>query len=184
MFPLALPAEVGVKTTPKVKLCPGIRVNGKVSPVRLNPVPVMLACVTVRLEPPELVSVSDSVWLLPTWTLPKLRLLAVAVSDPDVTPAPDSGMLRLGFEALLVMERLPAGRSSGCRRKPHIESYAVSGSQNDRQVRSADAIACARYRCLRDRHDRTAGVSKRLGQGLAAAHRNSSEIQARRIRRN
>jgi hypothetical protein len=106
MFPLALPAEVGVKTTPKVKLCPGIRVSGKVSPVTLNPVPVTLACVTVRLEPPVLVSVSDSVWLLPTWTLAKLRLLAVAVSDPDVTPAPDSGMLRLGFEALLVMERV------------------------------------------------------------------------------
>ena len=61
MFPLALPAEVGVKTAPKVKLCPGIRVNGKFSPVTLNPVPVTLACVTVRLEPPELVSVSDSV---------------------------------------------------------------------------------------------------------------------------
>ena len=61
MLPVALPPEVGVKMAPKVKLCPGIRVNGKVSPVTLNPVPVTLACVTVRLEPPEFVSVSDNV---------------------------------------------------------------------------------------------------------------------------
>ncbi len=61
MFPLTLPAEVGAKMAPKVKLCPGISVNGKVSPVTLNPGPVTLACVTVRLEPPELVSVSESV---------------------------------------------------------------------------------------------------------------------------
>jgi hypothetical protein len=59
----------------------------------------------VTLEPPELVRVSESVWLLPTCTLPKLRLVAVRV--PGVTPVPESGMPRLGFDALLVMERLP-----------------------------------------------------------------------------
>ena len=61
----------------------------------------------VTLEPPELVRVSDSVWLLPTCTLPKLRLVAVAVSDPGVTPVPESGTLNVGFDALLVMARLP-----------------------------------------------------------------------------
>ena len=60
----------------------------------------------VTLEPPELVKVSESVWLLPTWTLPKLRLLAVAVSDPGVTPDPESGTVNVGFDALLAMERL------------------------------------------------------------------------------
>ena len=60
----------------------------------------------VTLEPPELVKVSDSVWLLPTCTLPKLRLEAVAVSDPGVTPEPESGTVKVGFDALLVMERL------------------------------------------------------------------------------
>jgi hypothetical protein len=59
------------------------------------------------MEPPELVRVSESVWLLPTCTLPKLRLVAVGVSDPGVTPIPESGMPRFGFDALLVMERLP-----------------------------------------------------------------------------
>ena len=66
-----------------------------------------MAAEIVTLDPPELVRVSDSVWLLPTWTLPKLRLVAVAVSDPGVTPVPESGMPRVGFEALLVIARLP-----------------------------------------------------------------------------
>jgi hypothetical protein len=61
----------------------------------------------VTLEPPELVKVSASVWLLPTCTLAKLRLDAVAVSDPGVTPEPESGTVSVEFDALLVMERLP-----------------------------------------------------------------------------
>ena len=61
----------------------------------------------VTLEPPEFVKVSDRVRLLPTCTLPKLRLGAVAVSDPGVTPAPESGAVKLGLDALLVTERLP-----------------------------------------------------------------------------
>ena len=65
-----------------------------------------MAWAMVTLEPPELVRVSDSVWLLPTCTLPKLRLEAVAVSDPGVTPEPESGTVNVGFDALLVMERL------------------------------------------------------------------------------
>jgi hypothetical protein len=65
-----------------------------------------VAWAMVTLEPPELVKVSDSVWLLPTCTLPKLRLEAVEVSDPGVTPEPESGTVNVGFDALLVMERL------------------------------------------------------------------------------
>ena len=66
-----------------------------------------MAWAMVTLEPPELVRVSDSVRLLPTCTLPKLRLEAVAVSDPGVTPDPESGTVNVGFDALLAMERLP-----------------------------------------------------------------------------
>ena len=39
--PLALPADVGVKVTLKVALCPEVRVTGVVIPVKLNPVPLM-----------------------------------------------------------------------------------------------------------------------------------------------
>ena len=65
-----------------------------------------MAWAMVTPEPPELVKVSASVWLLPTCTPPKLRLVAVAVSDPSVTPDPESGTVNVGFDALLVMERL------------------------------------------------------------------------------
>jgi hypothetical protein len=61
MLPLALPAELGVKVVPKVKLCPAVKVIGRLSPLMPNPAPVTLACVIVTLEPPELVRVSVNV---------------------------------------------------------------------------------------------------------------------------
>ena len=54
-----------------------------------------------------LVTVSDRDCLFPTVTLPKLRLVGFAPSVPGVTPLPDSGIVRVGFEALDVMVRLP-----------------------------------------------------------------------------
>jgi hypothetical protein len=105
-FPLADPPVVGVNVTLKVALWPAAKVAGKLSPLTLYGAAVV-AALTVTLEPPELVRVSDNVWLFPTCTLPKLRLAAVAVSDPAVTPEPESGIPRFGFDALLVMERLP-----------------------------------------------------------------------------
>ena len=66
-----------------------------------------MAAPMVMLEPPELVRVSDSVWLFPTCTLPKLRLAAVAVIDPAVTPVPESGTFNVGFAPSLTIARLP-----------------------------------------------------------------------------
>ena len=54
-----------------------------------------------------MVTVSDRDCLFPTVTLPKLRLVGLAPSEPGVTPVPDRGMVRVGFEALEVMVRLP-----------------------------------------------------------------------------
>ncbi len=45
--------------------------------------------------------------MFPTVTLPKLRLVGLAPSVPGVTPVPDRGIVRLGFEALDVIVRLP-----------------------------------------------------------------------------
>ena len=59
MLPLALPAEAGEKTAPKVKLCPGVRARGRFNPLTLNPEPLAVAWVIVTLDPPELVKVSD-----------------------------------------------------------------------------------------------------------------------------
>ena len=41
-LPVTLPAEFGAKTTPKVKLCPGIKVSGRFNPLRLKAEPIGL----------------------------------------------------------------------------------------------------------------------------------------------
>jgi len=61
----------------------------------------------VALAPPVLVTVSDSDLLLPTCTLPKLKLDCVGARVAGVTPVPVSAMFSVGLEALLVMARLP-----------------------------------------------------------------------------
>ena len=88
MLPFTLPAPVGAKTAPKVKLCPGVRVSGMLRPLTLNPAPDALTWETVKLELPELVRVSGSVTLLPGCTLPKLRLNGLAPRRPAVIPLP------------------------------------------------------------------------------------------------
>jgi hypothetical protein len=60
-LPLALPEVVGAKTTLTAALCPAPNVNGVVTPVMLKPVPLTVACVTVMLDPPVLVRVTDRV---------------------------------------------------------------------------------------------------------------------------
>ena len=61
----------------------------------------------MTLVPPLLVTVSDKDCLFPTVTLPKLRVVGSAPSVPGVTPVPDKGIIRVGFEAFDVMVMLP-----------------------------------------------------------------------------
>ena len=65
MLPLTAPAETGAKITLNVLVCPAVKVNGKLSPLRLNPFPVTVAWLTVTVDPPVLVNVSDRVEFLP-----------------------------------------------------------------------------------------------------------------------
>jgi len=67
----------------KVVVCPGERVTGKVNPLMLNPVPLIVPPEIVRLEPPLLLRVSDWLWDIPDCTLPKFTFAGVAVSCPD-----------------------------------------------------------------------------------------------------
>ena len=53
------------------------------------------------------VTVSEMDCLFPTVTVPKLRLVGFAPSVPGVTPLPESGTVRVGFEAFDVTVRLP-----------------------------------------------------------------------------
>ena len=86
--PLAEPVAVGVKVAAKVTLSLAVRVVGKVNPLMENAAPVTLACEMVTEEPPVLVSVSERFVLLPTATLPKLRLLLERVTLPPPPPGP------------------------------------------------------------------------------------------------
>lgn len=64
IVPVTEPADAGANVAPKVKLCPAIRVRGRLSPVMLNPVPPLtFACDTVTVVPPVFVRVSDCVAL-------------------------------------------------------------------------------------------------------------------------
>lgn len=106
-LPLAAPAPVGVKVAVKVTLWFGVRVSGSVNPLIENIAPVTVDCEMVTDDPPVLVSVSDKLELLPTCTLPKPRLLGFGLNVPCLTPVPESGMPKLGFDPLDVMLTLP-----------------------------------------------------------------------------
>jgi len=61
-----------------------------------------------------LVNVSDRVWLLPTGTLPKLRLAGLALSFPCATPVPDTATVSVGSDALLLTVTLPLEVPAAC----------------------------------------------------------------------
>jgi hypothetical protein len=106
-LPVTLPADAGVNVAVKVALCPVVSVTGVVIPLRLSPVPLIPTWEIVTLELPVLVTVPETDCLLPTVTLPKLRLEGLEPSVPGVTAVPDSGMVRVGLEAFEVIVTLP-----------------------------------------------------------------------------
>ena len=112
--PLAFPVDGGVNVTLKVALWPAVSVTGAVIPLRLNPVPLIPTWEIVTLEPPVLVTVSDRDWLLPTVTLPKLRLVGFDPSVPGEIPVPANGMARVGFDAVEVTVMLPLALAADC----------------------------------------------------------------------
>jgi len=107
-LPVILPPVCGAKETLKVTLCAAARVSGRLIPPKLNPVPLGVIWEIVTPEPPEFVIVWAKEVLLPTATLPKLKLAGLAVSWPAVMPVPDSGTFRFGLDALDMMVIPPA----------------------------------------------------------------------------
>ena len=106
-LPEKLPADCGANEVLNVTLCAADNVSGRLIPLKLNPVPLGVIWEIVRGEPPEFVSVSASVELLPVATLPKPKFAGFAVSWPRVTPVPDSGTFREELDAFEVITRLP-----------------------------------------------------------------------------
>ena len=114
IFPLAGPPDCGLKLTLKLALCPAPSVSGKVRPLTTKAAFVELACVTLTVDPPELVRVSCRLFVSPTCTLPKLKLAGLATSEPGVVPDPERGTLSVEFEASLIMERFPLAGPPAC----------------------------------------------------------------------
>lgn len=83
-------------------LWPAARVKGSVIPFKVNPAEAV-AWVTLKLELPALLRVPDSVWLDPTFTLPKLKLEGEEARRPPFTPVALRLIESVAFEALLVM---------------------------------------------------------------------------------
>ena len=104
-----------------VTLCPDARVTGGLRPFTLNPVPVTVPWEIVALAPPVLVTVSGKLLLLPTCTLPKFRLACVGLRVAGVTPVPDTGIFRVGLEALLVIVRFPLTDPAVCGAKTTLK---------------------------------------------------------------
>src|SRR5438094_679712 len=97
----------------KLSISPTPSVIGTLIPVSVNPLGIF-ACELLTVDPPELVSVSCSVCVLPTCTFPKLKLAGLATSDPAVTPFPERGTLSVEFEASLTTDRLPLAEPPDC----------------------------------------------------------------------
>src|SRR5215467_580167 len=79
-LPVTLLAIVGAKATFKVAVWPTLRICPEDTPLALKPAPEMLTLEIVTLELPEFVSVTTSVLLAPVLTLPKLKLVGLALS--------------------------------------------------------------------------------------------------------
>jgi hypothetical protein len=104
---LTVPLTMGLKVMVKGTLWPAGMVTGSDSPPTLNTELLLLAAVTVTLAPLAVI-VPDAVPLWPTTTLPRPRVVGAMESVPAVTvPVPDSGTVRVGFEALDAIVMLP-----------------------------------------------------------------------------
>lgn len=114
MDPVALPPVVGANTVPKVKLCPVVKVRGKLNPVIRKPVPETLAWLTVTVLLPVLVKVSDKVLVLLTGTVEKSRLESLALNAPAPATFAVRGIAMLVLDASLVIERLPVADPLDC----------------------------------------------------------------------
>lgn len=90
-LPDTAPGAVGVNTTLKLMLLPGVSVCAT-KPTTLNPVPVTLSDETVKFAVPVFFRVISCVEPVPSATLPKLTLDGVT-DIPGCVPVPDRGIV-------------------------------------------------------------------------------------------
>jgi len=108
MDPTALPVADGANVTFSAAVCPGAKVVLAPAPLALNPAPVTTTLEIVTFALPAFVSVTPCELLLPTNTLPKSRLLALALSSAVAAVAlPVVEITKGELGALLVSETEP-----------------------------------------------------------------------------
>jgi hypothetical protein len=103
---VSAPAVVGLNVTVKGTLAPTGIVAGSDKPLIVNAGLLLVAAVIVTIEPAA-VTLPEAVPLLPTGTLPTLRVAGFTESCPGwawLTPAPVSDRVTVGFAASLVIE--------------------------------------------------------------------------------
>ena len=103
--PVTVPALWGAKVTVTVRLEPAVIVSGKVRGVIEKPAPDRVTAETIKSAVPVLETVTAWLVLVPTVTLPKLRLLGDALTaglpevgfgDGCATPVPPHPVCRNG----------------------------------------------------------------------------------------
>ena len=88
----------------------------------------------MTLEPPVLVTVSDRDCLLPTVTLPKLRLVGFDPTAPGTTPVPDNARVIEGFEASELIVTVPLALPLACGTKATVKVVLWEGLSVDGAV--------------------------------------------------
>jgi hypothetical protein len=122
--PVTAPVVFGADRTFSVTVCFGLRVSGKVAPDTVNPVPLIVAELTVTAPVPVEVSVTVSVEVPPTITLPKLRLVllteSVAVAASAEPPVEITKIRQQTKIKILLYRPLSRGFSSRLEEGPSI----------------------------------------------------------------
>jgi hypothetical protein len=107
ILPLTAPVACGANCAVSVTLCEGANVTAE-PPLRVKPVPLMLALEIATLALPVFVTVMLFVAVLPTVTLPKLTLAGFTDKlEVAATPVPLSANAAVAVVALLTIDTLP-----------------------------------------------------------------------------
>jgi hypothetical protein len=157
-LPLADPDIVGANATVKLVLWPAIKVIGALTPPSVKPDPLTATCEIVMLDVLELVTVSESDCVLPTVTLPKLKLAEFEPREPDAMPLPESEIVVIWREG----ER--DGRILAC-------------GNRDRKRRTRYRKIFRRYGVAADSDRGASGIRRRNRQRFAAASVHASKTE-------
>lgn len=103
-LPVTLPTAVGAKLTVRGRLFPAARETDPAKPLTANPVPEMVADVTVTAPVPAFVSVTVCEAELPTSVFAKPRLLALLESKYVEAGVADFPVPLTGTEILVSLE--------------------------------------------------------------------------------